>query len=95
MTLTLKMDYVEFASSDFDATEEFFAQAFGWEFVNYGPDYRDIQKAGIGGGLERATTRAPHLISNNMTQYLPIFSTQSISNHTLFVFTSYRYKCIT
>ena len=62
MTLTLKMDYVEFASSDFDATEEFFAQAFGWEFVNYGPDYRDIQKAGIGGGLERAATRAPLVV---------------------------------
>lgn len=54
MTGRLNIDYVEFYSSRLDDTERFFAKAFGWEFVEYGPDYRDIQNAGLGGGLERS-----------------------------------------
>ncbi len=57
----LKIDYVEFASEELEQTEAFFKDAFGWAFVEYGPDYRDIQGAGIGGGLERAK-RVPPLI---------------------------------
>ena len=59
----MKIDYIEFASPQMDATQNFFAQAFGWEFVEYGPDYRDIQGAGTGGGLERADAqRAPLVV---------------------------------
>jgi len=58
----LKIDYVEFASPQMEATESFFAKAFGWSFVPYGPDYRDIQNAGTGGGLERAALRAPLIV---------------------------------
>ncbi len=57
----LKIDYVEFASEELEQTEAFFKNAFGWEFVEYGDDYRDIQGAGIGGGLERAK-RVPPLV---------------------------------
>lgn len=57
--MTLKLDYIEFSSLDLERTEAFFNACFGWEFVNYGDDYRDIQKAGLGGGIERAPHRAP------------------------------------
>ncbi len=62
------IDYVEFSSPNLEETQEFFTKAFGWEFVDYGPDYKDIQGAGIGGGLERAPNAAPVVIlkSNNL-----------------------------
>lgn len=58
----LKIDYVEFASPELEATQDFFAKAFGWSFIDYGPDYRDIQNAGTGGGLERAPNIAPLIV---------------------------------
>ena len=62
MTQTLKIDYIEFYSPALEATQDFFTQAFGWDFIDYGPDYRDIQQAGTGGGLERAAAQAPLVI---------------------------------
>ena len=60
--MKLAIDYVEFASPKLEATQAFFAKAFGWEFIDYGPDYRDIQGAGLGGGLERAPNSPPIVI---------------------------------
>ena len=62
MPETLPIDYIEFASPDLAETQAFFADAFGWSFVDYGPDYRDIRGAGTGGGLERAAPRAPLIV---------------------------------
>jgi uncharacterized protein len=62
MTQTLRIDYVEFYSARLEKTQEFFAKAFGWDFVDYGPDYRDIQGAGVGGGIERAPAKAPLVV---------------------------------
>lgn len=58
----MKIDYIEFASPRLEDTQDFFATAFGWSFVDYGPDYRDIQGAGTGGGIERAEALRPPLI---------------------------------
>jgi len=60
--LPMKIDYVEFSSPKLEETQSFFAEAFGWEYVDYGPDYKDIQKAGTGGGIERAALRAPLIV---------------------------------
>ena len=60
--MKLAIDYVEFSSPKLEETQAFFAKAFGWEFIDYGPDYRDIQGAGLGGGLERASNSAPIVI---------------------------------
>lgn len=49
----LKIDYIEFYAPEIEPTQTFFARAFGWRFVDYGPDYRDIQDAGLGGGIAR------------------------------------------
>lgn len=48
----LKIDYVEFQTPEMAASKTFFTKAFGWSYVDYGPDYADIQGAGTGGGLE-------------------------------------------
>ena len=44
--------YVEFKSTDLAATKAFYSAAFGWRFVDYGPNYSAIEKAGIDGGFE-------------------------------------------
>ncbi len=59
----LKIDYIEFAATQLEESQAFFAEAFGWSFIDYGPDYRDIQNAGTGGGVERADApRAPLVV---------------------------------
>ena len=62
MTMNLKIDYIEFYSEQLEATEAFFTKAFDWSFTEYGPNYRDISKAGIGGGLERGQNKAPLIV---------------------------------
>ena len=53
------LNYVEFTSPKLEETQAFFGEVFGWSFVEFGPDYRDIKDAGTGGGIERGETRAP------------------------------------
>jgi len=59
---SIQIDYVEFTSPELEATQAFFAAAFGWSFMDYGPDYRDIRNAGLGGGIERGSLRAPLIV---------------------------------
>lgn len=49
-----KLNYVEFAARDLDATKEFFSSVFGWEFVDYGPDYTAFSNQGLDGGFFKA-----------------------------------------
>ena len=53
-----KIDYVEFAAADLDATKRFFRDAFGWSFEDYGPDYTAFNQQGIHGGFFRAPQRS-------------------------------------
>lgn len=53
-----KIDYVEYPSRDLDATKRFFEQVFGWNFVDYGPDYVAFSGAGLDGGFYRAELSA-------------------------------------
>jgi len=46
-----KINYVEFPANDLEATKRFFTAAFGWEFVNYGPEYTAFSNEGIDGGF--------------------------------------------
>jgi uncharacterized protein len=48
------LDYVEISVTDLARAREFYGQAFGWRFNDYGPDYAGIQAADGGsevGGL--------------------------------------------
>lgn len=53
------LDYLEFTSPEMEKTQAFFTEAFGWTYIDYGPDYKDIQGAGLSGGVERGPLRAP------------------------------------
>ncbi len=49
------IDYIEFTVADLDAARRFYADAFGWKFNDYGPDYAGIQGGdGEVGGLRRS-----------------------------------------
>ncbi|KFZ38921.1 glyoxalase [Shewanella mangrovi] len=49
-----KLNYVEFAAKDLAATKAFFSAVFGWQFVDYGPDYTAFSNEGLDGGFYRA-----------------------------------------
>jgi predicted enzyme related to lactoylglutathione lyase len=49
-----KLNYVEFAARDLPATKTFFSAVFGWEFVDYGPEYTAFSHQGLDGGFYQA-----------------------------------------
>ncbi len=50
-----KIDYVEFPCRDIPAVKQFYTQAFGWSFTDYGPAYSAIDpEAGLDGGFDAA-----------------------------------------
>jgi predicted enzyme related to lactoylglutathione lyase len=54
------INYIEFASTDIAQTKKFYSTAFGWSFVDYGPDYVSFHGAGIDGGfVKRDPQEAP------------------------------------
>ena len=46
-----KINYVEFPAKDLPATKAFFQSAFGWSFVDYGPEYTAFSNQGLDGGF--------------------------------------------
>ncbi len=50
------IDYIEFQVTDLAAAKQFYGDAFGWTFTDYGPDYAGIRKADgdgeVGGMLQ-------------------------------------------
>lgn len=49
-----KINYVEYPAKDIEATKRFFETAFGWSFVDYGPDYAAFSNQGLDGGFFRS-----------------------------------------
>jgi predicted enzyme related to lactoylglutathione lyase len=58
MQIDQKVDYIEFPCRDFDAVQSFYEKAFGWSFVDYGPEYRSFTDGQINGGFRRADLNA-------------------------------------
>jgi len=46
-----KINYVEFHAADLVKTKAFFADAFNWEFTDFGPDYTAFSGEGLDGGF--------------------------------------------
>lgn len=46
-----KINYVEFPARDITKAKAFFSAAFGWQFVDYGPDYTAFSDQGLDGGF--------------------------------------------
>lgn len=55
---SVSINYVELPATNIEATKKFFSEAFGWSFIDYGPDYAAIQEAGLDGGFYRSDLKA-------------------------------------
>lgn len=49
-----KLNYLEYAAKDLDATKAFFEKAFAWTFTDYGPEYTAFDHQGLEGGFYKA-----------------------------------------
>ncbi len=49
-----KINYLELPARDLDAVQTFYEGAFGWEFTDYGPEYRAFSDGTIDGGFRRS-----------------------------------------
>ena len=50
-----RIDYVEFPTTNMSETKRFYAEVFGWEFTDYGPDYTSFHDGRLGGGFSAAS----------------------------------------
>lgn len=46
-----KLNYVEFGAKDLNSTKHFFSVVFGWDFIDYGPEYTAFSNQGLDGGF--------------------------------------------
>ncbi|MCS0450824.1 VOC family protein [Vibrio diabolicus] len=46
-----KLNYVEFGSTNINATKQFFERTFDWTFIDYGPKYSAFSGQGLDGGF--------------------------------------------
>lgn len=53
-TSNCRINYIELPARDIEATKQFYSDAFGWTFVDYGPDYVSFQQAGMDGGFYKS-----------------------------------------
>ncbi|HMQ39973.1 MAG TPA: VOC family protein [Paracoccus sp. (in: a-proteobacteria)] len=58
----MQIDYIEFSSPKIEDTKTFFADAFGWSFNDYGPEYQELADAGISGGIAAGPLAPPLVI---------------------------------
>jgi predicted enzyme related to lactoylglutathione lyase len=49
-----RIDYIELAVTDVAAAKQFYVEAFGWTFTDYGPDYTSFEDGRLAGGLTKA-----------------------------------------
>jgi len=52
------INYIEMPARDISATKKFFNDVFGWEFVDYGPDYCSFSNEGVDGGFFKSDLTA-------------------------------------
>ncbi len=53
-----QINYIELPASALESSKAFFTTVFGWQFVDYGPDYCSFLNAGIDGGFYRSELKA-------------------------------------
>ena len=55
-----KLDYLELPGGDLPASKAFYGAAFGWKFLDYGPEYAAFDE-GLDGGFDaqESATRTP------------------------------------
>jgi predicted enzyme related to lactoylglutathione lyase len=58
MSSHIKLNYVEFPSSDLPATKMFFEKAFGWSFQDFGTEYSSFSNQGLDGGFYQSDLKS-------------------------------------
>lgn len=53
-----RIDYLEFATRDPQATKDFFAALCGWSFTDWGEEYVSFEDGRLDGGLRRSDVTA-------------------------------------
>lgn len=53
-----KINYVEFPAVNIGQTKEFFKQAFGWSFEDFGPEYSAFSNQGLDGGFYKSELKS-------------------------------------
>ena len=48
-----RIDYVEIPVTDVNEAKRFYGEIFGWEFVDYGPDYMSFNDGRLAGGFRK------------------------------------------
>lgn len=49
-----RIDYIEIAATNVADTKRFYAEAFGWKFTDYGPEYTSFEDGRLNGGFFKA-----------------------------------------
>jgi predicted enzyme related to lactoylglutathione lyase len=58
-----QIDYIEFPAADIPRMKQFYSEAFGWKFEDYGPDYTSFTDGRLSGGFTRERPApAAHLL---------------------------------
>jgi predicted enzyme related to lactoylglutathione lyase len=53
-----KINYIELPARNLEATKKFYSSAFGWSFLDYGPEYSAIQDGGLDGGFYKSDLKS-------------------------------------
>ena len=69
-----KINYVELPAMDLLATKNFFSQAFGWSFQDFGPEYTAFSNQGLDGGFFQSELSS----STNHGAALIVFYSQNL-----------------
>ena len=51
-----RIDYIELGATDVARTKQFYTDAFGWQFTDYGPDYTSFADGRLAGGFAKAAS---------------------------------------
>ena len=51
----MRIDYLEFGTTDLPVTKRFYQTVFGWSFTDYGPDYTSFEDGRITGGFDASS----------------------------------------
>lgn len=51
-----RIDYIEFPTVDLVEAKRFYGEAFGWKFIDYGPEYTSFNDGRLDGGFRKEST---------------------------------------
>lgn len=54
-----RIDYIELKVADIGRSKAFYGGAFGWTFIDYGPDYTSFTDGRLDGGFEQGQPVTP------------------------------------